>query len=139
MRHLEINPEEEILVRNYEILQPYLALGEDILGYYKLKNTSRNLIIFLINKFNSYNAYIQFNRNDFPASRRAFYRAVDVLEEQNIITVVKRQTNQMDDYQVYFTTSFISRICGTEFLYKYRKWFKWQKSFKKVNKNRKSL
>ena len=126
---------DEVLVRNFDLLKRVFDNLDILTTYYKLKARDINFIQSLLMKHNSFNAYIEIKPSELSGSKRTYHRALDKLENEYIITVVERPKNQHGFLKIYFTISFIKRICGDEFGDLYEKWLKWQLSFKDEKEN----
>lgn len=122
---------EDILIRNFSLMKRVCDNLEILTTVYKLSQRDINVVQTLLFRHNSFKPYITAKIADFSLSRRTAYRAIDSLENQNIITVVNRPKNQYDCLQVYFTVTFIEKVCGIEQAELYTKWFNWQKEKQK--------
>ena len=98
-----------------------------LVTYYKLTKKEISVIQELCMKHNSFKAYIECSISDFRISRKSFYRALDKLENENILNVVNRPKNQHSSLQVYFTIKFIQKVCDEEFANLYEQWLTWRK------------
>lgn len=121
---------EAILIRNFNLMKRIFDNLDVLTTFYKLSQRDINIIHVLLTKHTTYNAYIEIKTSEFSENRRVVYRAIDKLENENIITVKERPTNQHSCLRLYFTVVFIKNVCGEDFAEQYEKWLDWQKSFK---------
>lgn len=127
---------ETFIIRNYDIIKNLFDEIDTLTNYYKLSSRDIRVVHAIALKHNSFNAYIEITTKDLCESRRVIYRALDKLENECIINIVNRPKNQYEPLQLYFTFEFIKRICGKEYAKEYKRWFKWQMTYKKkINKN----
>ena len=130
---------EPVLIRNYDIIHNLFEEPDLLKDFYKLSKREINIIFSLCNKLNSFNPYIEINTKEFTESRRVVYRALDKLENEYIISIVKRPKSQFQTLQVYFTVDFIKKVCGKDYAKTYKIWFYQQKAYKEsLNKNKNS-
>lgn len=122
--------DDAILLRNFSLMKHIFDNLDVLTVHYKLKQRDINVISTLLSKHTTYNAYIEVKASDFTEPRRTLYRALDKLENKNIITVVERPNNQYGFIKIYFTLLFIRQVCTEEIADLYEKWFEWQISFK---------
>ena len=116
----------EAIIRNYQFTRNVLA-GQDILiKQYKLKGNEVLLIQELCMKLNSFKSYIEFKRGDLTSSirRKTFYKILEKLENENIITFDSKPKNQVNTYKLHFTVEFIKTVCEEEFAKEYTRWLK---------------
>lgn len=125
----------DLIIRNFQLMKNIFANMNVLVTYYKLSKNDISILQELCMKHNSYNAYIECYSKDFVVSRRVFYRVIDKLENENIINVVARSTNQHNPLKLYFTTVFVKTVCGEDFATLYEKWLKYQKSYKQGDNN----
>lgn len=118
------------LIRNYELMKAVFDNLNLLTEYYQLSHRDISVIQTLCMNHSTYNAYISVETSKFVEPRRTVYRAIDKLENENIVVVINRAINANKKLQLYFTTCFINRVCGEKFGTRYEKWLNWQKEFK---------
>lgn len=121
---------DAILIRNFDLMKHIFDNLDVLTTYYKLSQRDINILHLLLQKHSTYNAYIEIKTTDFSRSRRVVYRSINKLEDKSIITVIERPQNQYSKLKLYFTISFIKRMCSEEFSEQYEKWLEWQKTYK---------
>lgn len=124
----------DVLIRNFQLTRNVLASQDILVNHYQLKGSAILLIQELCLKHNSYNAYIEFKKSDLNLymSSKCFYRALDKLQNENIISIVNYPIGKQP-YRIYFTENFIRKVCNKEFADLYSKWLTQQMKFK-INK-----
>lgn len=121
---------EPILIRNFNLIKDLFDNLDVLTTRYKLRQRDIDIIHKLLTKHTTYNAYIIVKTSELIKSRRTAYRALEKLEEKNIITIVERPSNQYSRLKLYFTVDFINEVSGEDTATLYEQWLEWQKEFK---------
>lgn len=124
---------EPVLIRNFNLMKNIFDNLDVLTTHYKLKKRDINIVHLLLTRHTTFNAYIQVKTTDFSDSRKTIYRGLTHLENENIIIVAERPTNQYGSMKIYFTEAFIKRVCGEEFGGLYKQWLEWQLNYKEEN------
>lgn len=119
-----------IAIRNFQLMKNIFDQLDKLNTYYKLTRNDIIVIQQLCMNHNTFNAHIEVSQNNFPFARKTFYRIINRLENENIIEIVSRAKNQYSKLLVYFTSSFISKVCDETFADLYDRWLTWQKTYK---------
>ena len=118
---------DNLLIRNFQLMKHIFDNTDILVTYYKLTKKEISVIQELCMKHISFKPYIECKLEDFRVSRKSFYRAINKLENENIVNVVNRPKNQHSNLQVYFTIKFIKNVCDEEFADLYEQWLAWRK------------
>ena len=116
------------IIRNFQLMKHIFDNTDLLVTYYKLTKKDISITQELCMKHNSFKLYIEYNPEEYKVSRKSFYRAIDRLENKNILNVISRPRNQHSTLQVYFTIEFIKRVCDEDFANLYEQWLAWRKS-----------
>ena len=115
------------IIRNFQLMKNIFDNTNVLVTYYKLTKKEISIVQELCMKHNSFKPYIECKIEDFRVSRKSFYRALDKLNNENVLNVVNKPKNQHSVLQVYFTTKFIENVCDEEFANLYKQWLTWRK------------